>query len=128
MLKKRIYIALLSAIIFSLLFSYLSYTPIAAREPNSWYESFGASFQVYLLFFIPAYLLGGVPISLYINKHLQSEIIKLPIYLLGGFLVGVTTILISFMTLGLELLKYGLVGSFASLLFYILMILTKRFN
>lgn len=128
MLKRRIIIALLSAIIFSLVLSYISYTPIAEREPNSWYESFGSTLTLYLIFSVPAYLLGGIPISLYIDKFVEKEIIKLVLYLLGGFLVGIATIVISFMTVSFELLWYGVVGLFASLLFYILMLLAKRFN
>lgn len=128
LLKRRIIVALLSAIIFTLILSYISYTPVTEREPNTWYESFGSFVQIYLLFSVPAYLLGGVPISLYIDKHVKKGIIKLFLYLLGGFFVGVVTIVISFMTVALDVLKYGIVCLFASLLFFVLMLLTKRFQ
>lgn len=127
-MKRRIIVALLSAIIFSLILSYISYTPIAEREPNTWYESFGSFVQIYLLFSIPAYLLGGVPISWYMDRQVNGGIIQLLFYLLGGFLVGIATILISFMTVSFELLGFGVLGLFASLLFYMLMFLAKRFN
>ncbi|TQS75069.1 hypothetical protein DX933_09975 [Ornithinibacillus gellani] len=126
MLKRRIIVALLSAMIFSLTLAYISYTPIAEREANAWYDSFGAFIQIYLLFSVPAYLLGGVPISLYIDKYIEKGLMKLFLYLAGGFLVGVATIAISFLTVGLEILKYGVVGSFASLLFFVLMMLAKQ--
>jgi len=128
LLKRRIIIALLSAIIFSLILSYISYTPIAEREPNSWYESFGSTLTVCLIFSVPAYLLGGIPISLYIDKFVKKEIIKLVFHLLGGFLVGIAMTVISFMTVSFELLWYGVIGLFASSLFYILMLLVKKFN
>ena len=128
MLKRRIIVALLSAIILSLILSYISYTPIVDRESNIRYESFGSTLPVFLIFFLPAYLLGGLPISLYIDKFVEKEFIKLIFYLLGGFLAGIATIVISFMVISFELLWYGAVGVFASLLFYVLMLLAKRFN
>lgn len=128
LLKRRIIIALFSAIIFSLILSYISYTPIAEREPNSLYESFGSTLTVCFIFSVPAYLLGGIPISLYIDKFVKKEIIKLVFHLLGGFLVGISMTVISFMTVSFELLWYGVIGLFASSLFYILMLLAKKFN
>lgn len=128
MLKRRIIVALLSAIIFSLFLSYISYTPVVEREPNSWYEAFGSTLILFLIFSLPAYLLGGIPVSLYIDKFVKNKMIKLLLYLLGGFLVGIATIMISFMVFSFELFWYGLVGIFASLLFYILLSIAKRFN
>lgn len=128
MLKRRVIVALLSAIIFSLILSYISYTSISEREPNSWYGSFGSLVTVYLIFSVPAYLLGGVPVSLYIDKYVKKGIIKLLFYLLAGFFVGVVTIVISAMAVAPEVLWYGVVGLFASLLFFVLMLLTKRFE
>lgn len=128
MLKKRVIVALLSAIIFSIILSYISYTPISEREPNTWYESFGSLVTVYLLFSVPAYLLGGVPVSLFIDRYVKKGIIKLLFYLIAGFFVGVATIVISFMTVALEVLSYGVLGLCASLLFFVLMLLTKRFE
>lgn len=128
MLKKRIIVGLLSTLIFSIVMAYVSYTPIADQEANSWYESFGSLFQVYLIFSLPAYLLGGIPISLFIDKRVKKEMIKFPLYLCGGFLVGMATIGITFMVISFELVWYGLVGSCASLLYYVLMLLTKRWE
>lgn len=125
-MKRRVIVALLSALIFSLIFSFISYTPVAEREPNTWYDSFSAFFQVYLMFSVPAYVLGGVPVSLYVDRYVKKGIIKLLLYLLSGFFVGVAIIVISFMTVTLEVLWYGVVGLFASLIFFILMLLTKR--
>lgn len=126
MLKKRILIALLSAILFSLILSYISYTPLTEREPNSGYGSFGSFIWFYLLFSIPVYLFGAIPLSFFIDKHVEKELVKLPLYVLGGFFVGIITIMISFMAIGLELLKYGAVGAFAGFIFFVLMWLTKR--
>src|SRR5690625_3030105 len=127
LLKRRIIIALLSAIIFSLILSYISYTPIAEREPNSWYESFGSTLTVCLIFSVPAYLLGGIPISLYIDKFVKKEIIKLVFHLLGGFLVGIAMTVISFMTVLIVILWYSVISIFASFLFTLLLLCVNLF-
>lgn len=125
-MKKRITVALLSAILFSLILSYISYTPFAEREPNSGYESFGSFIRFYLLFSVPVYLFGAIPLSYLIDKHVEKELVKLPLYVLGGFFAGIITIMISFMAFGVELLMYGAVGAFAGFIFFVLMWLTNR--
>src|SRR5690625_1383371 len=125
-LKKRIVIALLSAVIFSFIMSYISYTPMAGREANAWYESFNSFVQVYLIFSVPAYLLGGVSVSFYVVKYVEKEMIRLPLYLLGGVFLGVAVIVISFMTMSFEVWKYGLVGLCASFLYYVLLLVANR--
>src|SRR5690625_2094639 len=106
--------------------SYISYTPMAEREANAWYESFSSFVQIYLIFSVPAYLLGGIPISFYVDKYVGKEMIRLPLYLVGGFLVGVAVIVISFMTISFEVWKYGLVGLCASFLYYVLLLVANR--
>lgn len=120
--------ALASAVIFSLMLSYMSYTPVSKREPNTWYDPFSSFMQVYLIFSLPTYLLGGVPVSLYVDKYVKKGTFKLILYLLAGFLIGVAIIVISFMTIVIDVLWYGVIGLFASLLFFTLMLLTKGFK
>lgn len=125
-MKRRIIVALLSTVIFSLIIAYIWYTPLSEREPNTWYDPFGSIMTILIMFSAPAYLLGGVPISFYIDKYVEKEIIKLPIYLLSGFAVGIITIVIAAMAVALEVLWFGIYGSFASLIFFVLMLLTSR--
>ena len=125
-LFKKIVIALLSAVIFSLIMSYIEYTPVPKRDPDIWYTSFYSFVLVFLMFSGPAYLFGVVPISLYIDKYVKREYIKLPLYLFGGFIIGIISSIIFFRSVTSEFWIYGVLGSFASLIFFVLMFLINR--
>lgn len=128
MLKRRIIIALLSTIIFSMILAIIMYTPISDRHLNTWYDPFGAWISFLLMITGVAYLLGGVPISSLIDKYVDKEIIKLPFYLMAGFLVGCITIMITFATISLEILSFGIYGAVGSLIFFTFMSLNKAFG
>src|SRR5690625_2606846 len=128
MLKRRIIIALLSTVIYSLVLAYIMYTPIPDRHLDTWYDSFGAPLPFLLFITGAAYLIGGISASSLIDKYVDKEIIKLPIYLIAGFIVGVMTIMVSFSTISLELLQFGIYGAAGSLIFFIFMLLNKTFE
>src|SRR5690625_726881 len=126
MVKKRLVVALLSNVIYSFLLAYIMYTSLADREPNTWYESFGAPITILLIFTGVAYLLGGIPVSLVFDKYIKKEIIKFPLYLIAGFIVGVLVIMISFWTVTIDLLWFGLYGVVGSIIFFTLIVLSKK--
>lgn len=128
MLKRRIIVALLSTVIFSVILAYIMYTPISDRQPDTWYDPFGAPIPFLLLITGAAYLLGGVLVSSLIDRYVDKEIIKLPFYLIAGFIVGVMTIMISFGTIALEILWFGIYGAVGSLIFFSFMSLNKAFE
>ncbi|MFC4404450.1 hypothetical protein [Gracilibacillus xinjiangensis] len=128
MLVKRLVVALLSTVIFSLVLAYMIYTPVSERHSNTWYDPFGAPVPTLLLITGLAYLLGGIPASLLIDKYVEKRIIKLPLYLSSGFIVGIITIISSFKTILLESLWYGIYGLVGSLIFFSIMSLFKIIN
>lgn len=125
MIKRKVYVALLSTIIFSIMLAYIMYTPISDRHPDTWYDSFGAPIPFLLCITGVAYLLGGIPVSLFIDKYIDKEILKLPLYLIAGFIVGVLTMMISFGTFSLQMFGFGIFGATGSLIFFIVMSCSK---
>ncbi|RSL30386.1 hypothetical protein D7Z54_26475 [Salibacterium salarium] len=129
---RRIIVGLLSAVVFSFIIAFIMYTPVSERNPDTWYDPFGSYIPLLLLITGPAYLLGGVPISLFIDKYVEKAIIKLIVYLLVGFIVGIITILIFALLSGgpitFSVLAFGIYGSAGSFIFFIFMILTTKFE
>lgn len=128
MFKRRIMIALSSTVIFSIILAFIMYTPISDRQSNTWYDPLSAPLPFLLLITGAAYVLGGVPVSTLIDKYVEKAIIKLPFYILAGFIVGCITIMITFGTISLEILSFGIYGATGSLIFFILMSLNKAFE
>ncbi|MBM7569911.1 hypothetical protein [Aquibacillus albus] len=127
---RRLIVSLLSTVIFSLILAYMMFTPVSERNPDSWYDSFGAPIPILLLITGLAYLVGGIPISIFIDKNVEKEIIKLIFYLIAGFIVGVLTITIVSLLSGgpitFSFFAFGIYGSVGSSIFFIFMILTIR--
>lgn len=125
-MKNRIIAALVSTLIFSLFYALLVYTPEAARLENHWYESFSSLMILPAIFTLPAYLIGGVPLSILIDRRVKVPFLQMFLYLLAGFIVGILTVVISFKTINLEVLYFGLYGLLASFIFYLLLKLMLR--
>lgn len=102
---EKVISSLISALLISLYFAQLGYTPVENREIGVPYSSFEELFGIYLTFFLPVYLVYGTVLSYFIDyKSAKLEIhnlfltyvVKLIGYALGGILsVGVLLILIS---------------------------------
>jgi len=78
-----------------------------------------------------AYLLGGIPVSFFIDKYVGNEKLKFVFYLITGFIVGfITLIIFSLLFSGgqitLHVLKYGLFGCVGAFMFFIFMLLTTK--
>lgn len=112
-MKERIYAAILSTLIFSLVFAALGYSPEAAS-----YEEFSSLFYLAAIFSLPAYLIGGIASSILIDKMISQAFLNFLAYLLAGFIVGFLTIAISLQSLHFSLVYFGLFGLFASSIFY----------
>lgn len=130
MLIKRIIVAILSTIIFSIVLAYMMGAPVLDWHQNSWYAPLNAWIPFLLLITGIPYLLGGVTASLLIDKYIDKEIIKFPFYLIAGFIVGVITVIITFGTISIsiEMLLLGIFGTAGSLIFFVLMLLSKAFG
>lgn len=138
LLEKAI-TALLSALLFSLLFAYLGYTPVEEQEVNVGYFSFGGLFWAYIFYSLPVFLICGGIYSffadIYLNaKHFGNIIIKyivgLLAYLVGGFLiVGAfysIILIIEGEFNGRFVFSFIKISAFPSLLFYHISLICKK--
>lgn len=138
LLLEKVVTALLSTLLFSLIFACFEHTPIEEQEVNIGYFSFGELFGVYLMYSLPVFLLCGGLYSFFAdiflkNIRCRNSLLKyiagLLVYLVGGLLiVGVFYLILliiyeDFSELFiLDLLK---VSALPSLLFYHISLLYK---
>jgi uncharacterized PurR-regulated membrane protein YhhQ (DUF165 family) len=132
-MKKRVLVALSSTVILSLILSLFLYTPESERRPNTLYEPFGAYVEIILFLAGLAYFLGGIPLSIYIEKIAKKTSSKLIAYIGFGYLVGALTTLIFTMLLGgphdiFIIFYYGLYGSLGAFIFYVGMFVSNKFS
>lgn len=128
---KKILIAVLSTLIFSLALAFLVYIPPSEQQAGVGYSSFIGLFIIYLIYSSPIYLIGGTLYSYFVdvcfdkihfNNELLKYIIYFFIYIAGGLLVVGLLLIIIFLVDGhladLLIFRVFLVGSLASLLFF----------
>ncbi|WP_218212180.1 hypothetical protein, partial [Pseudomonas sp. 2822-15] len=65
-ITAKVITGILSAIILSLILSYMMYTPLAEQQEGIGYWAFSGLFIIYLLYSLPVFLIGGVLVSLLI--------------------------------------------------------------
>lgn len=131
MFWRRLGVAIGAALLFSLLFAYIAYTPVAEQHANTSYESFSSYVQIALIFSVPAYLLGAVPVSMVIDRFIRNSWGRFALYLASGWMVGWLVIFISFpdaffrspSVIGsMEFVGYGIIGLIASFIFFVLFV------
>jgi hypothetical protein len=71
-MMKRLLTALLSAVLFATIFSWISYVPSSQREPNVYYFGFSETFAFVIIYAGPVYFLVGLPLSIFIDKLVRK--------------------------------------------------------
>jgi hypothetical protein len=120
----RLLSGFLSACILSLILATINYNSFSNREPNVLYNDFMDIFMLNLMYFLPAYLLLGVPTSLLIQKLMKKResgyLSHLLLYIVSGGILCIPYIFV--VTKGelpfLELFKFFIWGLVASTLYY----------
>ncbi len=131
LLLEKVITALLSALLFSLIFAYLGHTPVEEQEVDVGYFSFGALFGVYFMYSLPVFLLCGGLYSFFADLYLDNipfrnsflkYIVGLLAYLVGGLLiVGLFTLILLISNgnfNGQSILNYFILSALPALLFY----------
>ncbi len=123
---SKLITAFISAIIISLILSYMSYTPIPQQQEGIGYWSFFGWFQVYLIYSLPVFLFGGVIYSMFADFIFNKLSIRNPFinylftvvcYATGGLVIMGVLVLPGGSTAALEPLPYLLLGLISALLF-----------
>lgn len=96
-LMEKTITALLSTLIFSLIFAISGYTPLEEQDASAGYESFGGLFGMSIMLSLPLFLIcGGLycfVADIYLGKisvrhTLFGYVISILVYLAGGFLIA----------------------------------------
>lgn len=125
--------SLVSAIVFSLVLSYLDYTPVNEQDSNTYYYSFLSRFLLGVMYISPLFVTLAMVISVCIEKVLREframSLLKLYVrnvllYLIAGVIVGVVGGRYFADISNLEFLWRAVrAASFASLLYYHVLII-----
>lgn len=70
---RKIIIALISTVLFSLLMAYLNYVPISERELNVYYNPLWSTAILFSMYSLPVYLIGGISSSYLIDKLVAKK-------------------------------------------------------
>ncbi|PIC85635.1 hypothetical protein CSV72_12360 [Sporosarcina sp. P20a] len=136
---RKLTVAILSAIVFSLSLAFYEYTPSAQRQADVGYFPYDALFVLYFLYSIPIYIVGGIPYSHYVDMYfekfkfrneVQKYIMYFLLYIAGGlFIVGILlliSLLIDGEVSGLLISNVFVLGVCASLLFFHISLLFNK--
>ncbi|HET7581050.1 MAG TPA: hypothetical protein VFK33_17360 [Bacillales bacterium] len=136
---RRVIVALIAIVLFSLILAIWSYVPVAERNPDTYYAPFGSYIPVFLMFLAPAYFLGGIPISMLIDRFVKNKGLQPIFYILAGFVTGLFVYLIFaglvsdsvdefFRGLWLnDMVSFGIFGAAGAFLFSVILFLTGLF-
>ncbi|KAB2487459.1 hypothetical protein [Priestia endophytica] len=134
-MAKRFLTAVLSVILFAIIFSCFSFVPSSQREPNVYYFGFLETFIFVIIYAGPIYLIIGVPLSIFIDKLIKKAnntlkwaryFIGLGLYSLAGILVGTLFIIFSQHIQLLEVISFSVYGFVASNIYYHLLLLASK--
>lgn len=136
MTMRRVLTALLSTILFAIIYSWIFYVPSSQREPNVYYFGFLEISVFVIIYTAPAYFLVGLLVSLLIDKLVGNVdrnskwklyFIQLGLYSLAGILVGLIYLKIFSNSMYLvEIIYFLLVGFAASNLYFHLLLLVRK--
>lgn len=133
---RRVVTALLSTILFAIIYSWMFYVPSSQREPNVYYFGFFETSIFVIIYTAPVYFLVGILVSILIDKLVGNVdrnskwklyFIQLGLYSLAGILVGFIYLIIFSDSIYLvEVSYFSLFGFAASNLYFHLLLLVRK--
>ena len=135
---KRFLTAVLSVVLFTTLFAWVSYTPSAQREPNVYYFGFLETSFFIVMYAGPVYFLVGIPFSIFIDELIKKTkrkskwaryFVGLGLYSSVGALVGFIFPVLLVESIDLwGIIPYSICGFIASNFYYHLSLLISKIN
>lgn len=130
---KRLLTVVLSVVLFSTLFSLVSYISISQRESNDFFIRFLGMFMIGIIYAGPIYFLVGLPLSICIDKLIEKfnkkskwarYFVGLGLYSLAGTLAGDIFVIIFNPKIHLyEVISHAIAGIIASTIYFHLSLL-----
>ncbi|MCG7335067.1 hypothetical protein MHZ95_07235 [Sporosarcina sp. ACRSM] len=137
-MRKRLLTAVLSVILFAIIFSWFFFVPSSQREPNVYYFGFSETFVFVILYAGPVYLLAGLPISILIDKlaakfqrnsKWKRYFFGFGLYSLAGTLVGALLLILLNQNANLfDVIPFSICCLVASNLYYHLLLLVSKID
>src|SRR5690625_858198 len=131
-LLKKLALAILSCSVYSLAMALFHHTPISQQKDNVLYFSISDIFLLFFLFSIVIFVIGGVPISIMIDKIIEKMNFSLRVY---KYVLHVTLYILAGLLAG-TLYTFGLIGevsnsvllhsAFGALTFYVVSLTTPK--
>lgn len=136
---KKVIVAALSTIILSIFISAWFYVPVSHRQTNVAYfsDSFWSLIPLFMIFTAPSYFLGGIPVSILIDKYVESKVYQFILYILAGLIIGILVSIVYFLSVSNSfsqffshpslsiIFGFGLYGAGGSFLFFFTNLLVK---
>lgn len=93
---ERILTAAISTLLFSIIYSWVTYIPISHQEDNVYYFGFFEIFIFCIIYVGPLSFIAGIPVSILIDNFIEKVKVKSKaiVYLIGLFLYAVAGALI----------------------------------
>ncbi|MEO4052585.1 hypothetical protein [Solibacillus sp. CAU 1738] len=121
---RKLLIAIVATLTFSVIFSYFSTTPGEGQL-----FTFGGLFGFIALMSAPMYILGGIPVSIMIDRYWKWPSLEILIYALCGALLMLPYSFIVFRVSGGQYIVMMMFGASAAIIFYFVKgLLHKLFN
>lgn len=98
LLSKKISAALLSSILFGIIYAFVFITPASEQQPNIYYFDFSEVLFFVVLYTSPIYILLAIPFSIFIDKYRLTKNLsyfkKSVLFSLAGAVTGAILILL----------------------------------
>lgn len=98
LLSKKIGAALLTSIVFGILYAFAFITPASERQPNVYYFDLSEILFFVVLYTVPVYILLAIPFSIFVDKSRLTKSLsyfkKIALFSLAGAIAGAILILL----------------------------------
>lgn len=121
MILRKLLIAVLSTLLFSAVFSYASVSPGSEQ-----FVTFNGLFSLFLMLSAPIYILGGIPVSILLDRYWKWPSIEILMYALCGALLMLPYSFLLFGASGRQHFVFMMFGASAAILFFFIKLLMHK--
>ena len=121
MILRKLLIAVLSTLLFSAVFSYASVSPGSEQ-----FVTFNGLFSLFLMLCAPIYILGGIPVSILLDRYWKWPSIEILLYALCGAFLMLPYSFLLFGASGRQHFVFMMFGASAAILFFFIKLLMHK--
>lgn len=121
MILRKLLIAVLAMLVFSTVFSYASVPPGSEH-----FITFGGLFGFLLMLSAPMYILGGIPVSILLDRYWKWPSIEILLYALCGAFLMLPYSFLLFGAVGRQHFVFMMFGASAAIVFFLIKLLLHK--